>query len=1481
MSNSRGVSVWQDPCVASDEKLALALTDKDKDILRRLQQGEHHGLNLERIHGARKNILVVRTNKKRRLFLWVKGSQMVVIHIMTNHKYHRLSPRISEFIFGEVSDEAKEPTLVYSNIETIEGFKPDPHFQVDKLESATCYNQDLIVYDENQRAVLAEKLPVFLHGDFGSGKSAIARSLLIKHIIEFHETNPESDYVYYSHLPGLVVHMRQMFLLDNPELSGMLDLDRVKFLDTLGLVREYGPQELSDYAVVGVTEFQAYVSKHYQGEVQKLKGKQQAFLKGISINTDIDMLYDEVQLIATLSNDEKYLGLGASASNYSNLDVRKWLIKVTNDYLNHLNHSRAFDPALFTWHPVSKRIALLVADEMQGAPRSVVQMIPRLTLNQNVLLCCDSNQSERRLSLIPYIKEVFTEHGMPLNVCVTPGSYRSPAHMMPLINTVIGLKQYINGGLNDKHQSSMVECKSGTMVEKGSIHWVDLSALASLKAKLLENNTVYVVITHEAYVQDAKQLFGDDVPVYTPAEARGMEFPVVVQYRLMDKPMPPANKGGKPRLLSELINPLIAEMPSNLTPAKHQPKSGKANPIYEPELNAWVIAFSRLVGDAHCFVVEASNKQSKLHRVIKSAIMEGQTLMKDSDQTLAAGTRVEWEALALQNIEAGHREQALVAYRRLGKTTEELDRDIALHEQKKQDRINRALKAAEENKQKRKQAMPTKSPLTSEKLSDHFNEEQKRIANQIFTSMEAIIERIMECKDKVSALNHYISNTDVKLWFSPSGFDKNIFILRLLGNDEVARGFYTLILKNKSNPIYRNFIECVFTNIDWLDPWSESDLYFTRLHWMMGHQVRALIFKFAWDVKICISVDKEMFHTAFAPLAMTHYIPDQKITLTLFSFLLMKHTEFLKSLVTAFPGMGIHLMMGLLEPFKLNGGETNAIQWLSTQSVPLLSEKLTDILMMHNEELYRCIFYQDTKFSHPKFHQVEAIEYCSRIVFSRTANAIIKHSDVARLDIMFRESMRIDDELSFQLSDGKTFAEKIIIDEALRECFLSHLVQWILNARPQGLIIKALDKMLETIPWNFNAPVNVGQLRYSFIVVLHHHPRGDLLLKYFTANDPTSFYLNKVNMLTLMSTCYSNLMGGEIPALYLMAKACSPHFSVFFSYPEASRASYYLFLGGYTTRKFGNESILMAWLGHFKPGQILSNQESLCVIDSALALLLSYNEDCVLMTYFDYYLDPTSDEENTIPPIENPSHLMQVCIYLAVEVGDKIAALFKKQAALFIENMGLSDLISRVSFAKDTPTVFYYLAHLPACFEALIQMIYLMDANEATDNMNDLYEALTEKRSTIPGLSRGGWSALAMLSRVEQGVELLCEMLRRVPGLAGRLKEADFVHPEEGSLYRDGVMRLCLTHSAMANLGFIRLIELHNPALSAYKDKVLAEYIIEGSDSEDMQLCSSSEEAETSDTSLQRHSLFAGSGLVRSSSTPLEPERGADNGLSS
>jgi hypothetical protein len=1413
MPGDRSVSLWEDPFLCDSEKIQLGLTDRDKAVLCRLHQGERgKGIGLERIQGAHPNVLAVRIDIKRRLFLWMRDTSIVVIHIMTNHKYNRVPSHVYEFMFGQAFDPDKDNNLTYVDTDdTPHDFTSDKNFQFKEIKKAVCYNQNLIIYDENQENALSERLPVLLHGDFGSGKSALMITTLINAILSLKDVYPDKYFVYYSHMPALVRHMFDMFLLDNPNISNFIDINRIKFLDTVGFVREYGPATLKDKEAVGVEAFNHFISAH-------IKKNKPAALRGVDILSDVDALYDEFQIIATLADHKDYLNLGSHASNYSEPEIREWMLEVTEHYLKHMIDSDQFDPCVILWEGKEVPLALFVGDEMQSAPLSMIIMPTRLTHNRNIVLCGDPNQSDnRRLSVFPRTKEIFSQIGSPLNVCSIPGSYRSPVYLMPLINAVMAIKQYINHGLNDKHQSSEVSSKS-ILAEKGCINYVPLTELDKLKS-IMSQGSIIVVITPEDFVEEAKKKFGGDVPVYTPRSSRGMEFLNVIHYKLMEKNFQISFKGkqAKGRKLAELINNEIIDMPDDFTSTKHQPKAGKSNPIYEAELNSWIIAFSRVKNGGHCYVVEddQNSRTAQLRHRVKAAIIRGQALTSDNNASLAEATKAEWEAFAIKNIELGNREQALIAYKRLGKTEAELNEAIAVNDQVKKSRINIVLNRVSSVTSENKLVIKKEEVKTQHLTKKPKTKKRKAKSSSIATvdyGMSNVLNMLINSDDKIKALIGVINRYKDSDWLA-SVSNGNPFFLEMIHNDSLAKAFYSLILKSKGyglDGFFSRFFPYVAEKINWLHPKNDQgDSFFSWLHSVMEDNMRFMIFKNVVELSCCNPLGGFSNKDQLSILLVYYESAGIKTLLPLGAVIAIKSMRLFELICKKNLESVEFMVRALLSDFLIDEKKTNVVCRLMDKLNKDDLRQFDSILSRNENKILSKIVDFYSKINHKSDIIDEAFSWCANSFFRMRYEVFFNEPGKGRYDLNalagILNNPNIFKLLWVKMYDKKTFFERLMVSKITRNFVFNWLV---------GLKVFSLG--VEKIDFNPNQLVETDLDYKPLIFDVYLRTDREILLSRLVGEDCNEFYGRKVDGAHWVTPYRIPGFSEKLPLIYFMANQYAHLLSpiLYNNFFNSVESNYWL--SDWNVGNDDPQSILFLFLKQVSfHGEKLTN-EQLIYLDYALALLLNFNKGDLLKSYIGYYCNPNSVLPISIHKPASPHLLFDVCFYLSSRLNRNVASVVKAYSKLILDSIPIRDLFSEIEIQSAEMPLFYYLVNNEFLFYPLKDRFENALVSEGVDCFFGLYEALTKKQINNSDDDQNfSFNALVKLITTKAGIVFLRHLIWMSPGLASKLKVEDFNRPGKDGFYSNSALIKLMSYTEEYNL-FYEDIASRNPSLSRY-----------------------------------------------------------------
>lgn len=675
MLSTRYIAYWQDASLYTKNKQTIeSITNEDIEALTRLHRGELHGLRFEKLHGTKKNIWSVRTNKKRRILVEIENNNIHVITVMENHnhrvtlKKHKASKKAS--LLKSLQEGVKTYLKKDLNEETefeleekaeIEGFEYDKTCQVVQ-KKLHCYKNHLFYFDDAQEEACVIQAPGMIVGEPGGGKTAANLEMIRRAVLE----EGLEHIVFYSHSPKLAKKVGEEFGRDNPGLLTQLQPNQVVFHDTLSFIKTYWPAYCENKKVFGFDHVKHFLEKERHAE-NKLKNK--SMIEKLDI-FDIDLnkfaLYNEFQLLAGMEDVDQYLVLGSRETNFSDPLLRSWIKEIYVKYQTYLNDEDAFDPTLLTWEVTEPQIDCLRGDEMQVAPRNMLLMLIRLTKNNNIIYFCDPNQGDTRTPVSPILENSLKKTGCKPTVFALSGSYRCQKHITPIINKLLLIRNVIYQGMSDKCAATEVVTKASQLPEHAGINWYTLSGLASLREELERNQTVFVVITHEALIEKAKIIFGDAVPVYSAADARGMEFDVVIAYEIFGTQV--ASNQKKFSLEAE-INRLLLKNKKTMQLNRHFPKSKELVDQFEPYLKDLVTITSR--AQRYLLIIQDTPKQFEFyHKELKESVLAGQECLIGVDQTFMAGNDKDWEKLAINNIKHGKLKQAKSIFNFLKKTDE-------------------------------------------------------------------------------------------------------------------------------------------------------------------------------------------------------------------------------------------------------------------------------------------------------------------------------------------------------------------------------------------------------------------------------------------------------------------------------------------------------------------------------------------------------------------------------------------------------------------------------------------------------------------------------------------------------------------------------------------------------------------------------------------------------------------------------------------
>ncbi|RUR17282.1 hypothetical protein ELY21_11215 [Legionella sp. km535] len=467
------------------------------------------------------------------------------------------------------------------------------------------YDQEFIVLNSSQKHAKFAKGPAVIEGPPGSGKSCASLSLITNARAELNKI------LFLTSSPALVSHMEALYnslpaSLDSPP-------GRVVFKSYLQLVHESDPATESK-KVVGQKHFAKWYagycntkehllknqnSKHNKSK-QKRHKKQMHHLPQEVL--DARNVYQEFRTTAAYSDyvdtqfgTEKnytqlaYERLGEKHQSLFTKEHRPWLYQAFQDYAAYLKHTNHIDLSFYRLKS-DEVFDMVVVDESQDFSKSQIQDITRLTSPAlQIYFCRDSHQSlEDSQSSGPFIHEHLYRLGNRIGIKAQhiqlPCSYRVFPNAQSLVDRILDLRLKLIGGRADNLEYVKLPMTVEQNSTLGSVHWFDrVSEAVQTALQEATHSSDLIIITLPEFIEEARIFFKTDL-IYTVDQVKGLQFPVVVLFRMAeDKALEEANK-----ILSKPESSYVAS--SSTT---NRPADGVGNPKFGPPLNRFFTAATR------------------------------------------------------------------------------------------------------------------------------------------------------------------------------------------------------------------------------------------------------------------------------------------------------------------------------------------------------------------------------------------------------------------------------------------------------------------------------------------------------------------------------------------------------------------------------------------------------------------------------------------------------------------------------------------------------------------------------------------------------------------------------------------------------------------------------------------------------------------------------------------------------------------------
>lgn len=558
------ITYWHGVIATADE-----LAEFGQTIAKIVANDNNNGVRVKPLYSKSTGIYSARVNLADRLFFYpVKENgkdYLLLIEVIRNHDIdnaktlkkssYQLSTHVQKLLACEHQ--------IISDFEEVDGIAQNLQIDSPIPEKLHYYKQQLLIFNDEQNSVKATNLPVVVRGAAGSGKSCVAFNLMLQ--LADMPSDSTKPVAYITKSADLIDEMKAMW----DELPHHHESNNVMFLTYDALLDHFTPdfhnKTCADFSVL-----EAWLPCYREASKHRLSAQQKMILQNAQ---DVQQ---EFRIMSGYTPDA-YLQLGKRNSLFFDADQRQCLLETFQAYKAYLESTDQYDPAYLEFN-VDDEFLAMVVDESQDFSYRQIQSLKALCSDDNIALCFDIHQSQHdSFSLSPYLRQLFPT----LNSVTLPVCYRCPENIIRLANLTIQLKYAATGGKCEKEESSSVHACDNP--SKGYVELLSPNDRGLEKITELTQQANVIIITLAEFKAQAAEHF-PLATIFTPEEAKGLEFDTVIAYKIFSHAHIYA--------LNTKLKPINGERP-DLAAREHRAKQHKRDEQFRPILNQIFTAFTR------------------------------------------------------------------------------------------------------------------------------------------------------------------------------------------------------------------------------------------------------------------------------------------------------------------------------------------------------------------------------------------------------------------------------------------------------------------------------------------------------------------------------------------------------------------------------------------------------------------------------------------------------------------------------------------------------------------------------------------------------------------------------------------------------------------------------------------------------------------------------------------------------------------------